>query len=134
MAVVWNDNNLELGVVDLDADHKRKVDALNKVEFLLDNGAEMFAIAKALDELLKGTSEHFAREEELMRRTGYSDRGEHADLHAEFLARLSKLHARSFKGEAVVDARAEIDFFSEWMSTHIQNADRAFVRWLHPEN
>lgn len=133
MAVIWNDNNLELGIADVDADHKRKIDALNKVEFLLDNDAESSVVAKALDELLKGTAEHFAREEVLMRRTKFPRIAEHQALHSEFLDRLSRLHAASYKGDELIDARAEIDFFSDWMSAHIQNADRDFVRWLHPE-
>jgi hemerythrin-like metal-binding protein len=133
MPIHWNDNIYRLGVEDIDHDHRHKIDILNTVEFLLNNGAAQDVIAKALDELIKGTAEHFQREEKLMRRTKYPALDKHAELHREFLERLCKLHADNFRGEGQIDARAEIDFFSDWMSVHIQNADRNYVHWLHPE-
>ncbi|CAA6605760.1 hypothetical protein MTBLM1_60293 [Rhodospirillaceae bacterium LM-1] len=133
MAIEWNERVFRLGVDDIDADHHRKIEALNKVEFLIESEAEASVIAKALDELIKRAAEHFAREEELMRRTRYPALDKHIELHKEFLERLSSLHASSFSAEKQTDARAELDFFSDWMSVHIQNADRNYVHWLHPE-
>jgi len=106
---------------------------LNRVDFLVEQEAEPEVIAKALLSLITGTAEHFEREEKLMRRTKYPALPAHAELHREFLGRILKLHAASFKGSMHMDARAELDFFSDWMSVHIQNADRNFVHWLHPE-
>lgn len=133
MAIAWSDNLLMLGVEDIDADHKQKIEALNRVDFLIEQEAEPEVVAKALHDLMTGTVEHFAREEKLMRRTKYPALPAHAELHREFLERLGKLHAASFHGQGQMDARAELDFFSDWMSAHIQNADRNFVHWLHPE-
>ncbi len=133
MAIIWSDGIYRLGVEDIDTDHHKKVEALNTVEFLIENDAEAAVIAKALGDLIKGAAEHFAREEDLMRRTKYPALSKHAELHKEFLERLSRLHAASFNDEQQIDARAELDFFSDWMSVHIQNADRNYVHWLHPE-
>jgi hemerythrin-like metal-binding protein len=133
MPIVWSDSIYRLGVEDIDVDHRHKIEALNKVEFLIENGAEPDVVAKALDELIKGTAEHFSHEEKLMKRTKYPAIGKHAELHHEFLERLRRLHADNFSNGGQVDARAELDFFSDWMSVHIQNADRNYVHWLHPE-
>ncbi|MBF0167251.1 MAG: hemerythrin family protein [Alphaproteobacteria bacterium] len=133
MVIAWNEGAFCLGIEDIDADHKKKIEAINKVEDLIDSRAASTIIATALQELIDGTASHFAREEDLMRRTKYPALANHAELHAEFLDRLGQLHAASFKDEAQIDARAELDFFADWMAVHIQNADRNYMHWLKPE-
>lgn len=133
MTIVWNDETYRLGVEDIDTDHKGKIEALNQVEHLIEEHAPPDHVASALDALIGRTAEHFAHEEALMRRTKYPAVAKHAELHAEFLERLKHLHASSFKGDGQIDARAELAFFADWMSVHIQNADRNYVHWLHPE-
>lgn len=134
MTIVWNDEAHCLGLEDIDADHMKKIEAINKVESLIDSQAASQKIGQALEDLIQGTASHFAREEDLMRRTKYPALTKHAELHKEFLERLGRLHASSFKNDQQIDARAELEFFSDWMSVHIQNADRNYVHWLHPEN
>ncbi|MCF8468362.1 MAG: hemerythrin domain-containing protein [Sneathiella sp.] len=81
----------ELGVPEVDADHRELLAIMKKIESLADAGA-FDDCGPLLDELIDFSVAHFAREEEMLVEVGYPN----ADIHKEYHGRLLD-RARSVK-------------------------------------
>jgi hemerythrin len=78
--------------------------------------------------LFKYTRQHFAYEEELMRKVGFPHYEQHLRMHDRLVSRLGAL------GDSIVQStmdRAELEvFISDWALGHIPNADAQLARYL----
>ena len=123
-AIEWQDA-YSVGIDQLDADHKRLIDIINRVD---DADRERRSITWALDELSDYARYHFTREEETMAAAGYAGIKAHKNRHREFLdwlrsVRLSLKMAPETQFHLGADLR---DYLSRWLTGHILVEDMKY--------
>jgi hemerythrin-like metal-binding protein len=79
--------------------------------------------------LLDYVTEHFTDEEGLMRDSAYPAANYHASLHADLSRRLAPFVISEANAEPV-DVERLVEFFIDWLTTHILHHDREFTTWL----
>lgn len=124
---------MSLGDADIDADHKRLIDTLNRLHYMHRAGDERTEIAAVLDELADYCERHFEREEALMRRCGFPDLDRHAALHRQLRSALDEF-ARAYHDDPEgFDAAAFYDFVSDWILVHVLDEDMKLRPHLRAE-
>ncbi len=78
--------SFELGIAEVDEDHRGMLAIMKKIEQAADNEAYDLC-NELLDELLDFTVMHFKREEEMLTEVGYPNVDIHKKYHTELLAR-----------------------------------------------
>ena len=81
-------------------------------------------VGKVLDDLVRYTKFHFAREEEFFAKTGYPA-VEHKKEHAELVKQAEALQSRYKSGEVALSIEA-LDFLKDWLTIHIQGTDKKY--------
>lgn len=87
------------------------------------------AIEFVLDELLGYTAQHFAREEALMDRIGFTDLAEHRHVHQQMLAEVRQLQQRLDASAPHVGEELTL-FLGDWLTRHILVEDLRYAPLL----
>ena len=126
--VVWSDA-LSAGHDRIDSDHRELIDIFNRLNdaMVLGHGSEI--IKTTLAELTAYTVEHFAREEEMMRKTRYPEFAAHKRAHDDFVAKVADLKAKVDSGEGTVTIEV-MEFVKDWLTAHICRVDRQLGHFL----
>ncbi|MGE5505059.1 MAG: bacteriohemerythrin [Actinomycetota bacterium] len=125
--VQWSDDLL-LQVDAIDNDHKKLFALINEIFATAHHGPA--AINDAIGALWTYTKEHFAREQDSMRRANYPGMDAHAYEHEHLIFQLETLTNRLMDAgpEAIDDGLAT--FLEEWLTGHILKFDRAYADYL----
>jgi hemerythrin len=121
---------VELGVPEMDAEHKEQLLWMNRLGTAVARGASAEEIAVDLDALIGYLEAHFMSEQIMMRENAYPAFKAHRLEHDEAVAILSRIRERHAAG----DAQALQDLLtalSGWLVSHIHSSDRdlaAFAR------
>lgn len=119
----------EVGVREIDLQHRRLFDLANQLADAVRIGKGHDVIGEVLAELVRYTQTHFAFEEQLMNQHHYAAVGEHKQLHQNLVQQVTEFKRRFNAKEAtVVDEM--LQFFTEWLSKHIMDTDKALARDL----
>jgi hemerythrin len=114
----------EIGIAEIDAQHRRLFDLLNQLRSWSGKGYEYAATIDTLNELADYTHTHFAVEESLMRMLRYPDINVHIAEH-ERLKKMLEEYRHSILKEG---SRIELsDFIKAWLIDHISKVDREYV-------
>lgn len=84
MNVTWVDT-FELGVPEIDGDHRTIIHLMNLVEDALTGGRKREEMVALIDRLFAFTSDHFRREEMLLEGWGFGEVEHHALYHSTLL-------------------------------------------------
>lgn len=121
---------LEVGVAEIDADHRVLVELLNRMQAACGREDRDEAIA-VLEELERYTHYHFSLEDRLMAECAYEFAAEHAREHRELFYEVKHQIDDLLDGERTLGEVAQ--FMQRWLLRHIAGADRllaeAIVRW-----
>ncbi len=124
--IVWG-KKLELGIKEIDDQHKKLIGLINKADLSLQN-----KVVKRSDfeEILKGLLEyvrvHFTTEEKYFYKFDYEGTAEHLLQHANFTQKILKFKDRFDKEE---DIGTELfDFLKAWLEAHLKVMDRKYVK------
>ena len=109
---------LELGVPEVDSDHRTLVELLNRIT----TATEREEALEVLDQLERYTGYHFAREEALMAEYGYEFAGEHVREHQDLFFEVKNQIEDLLTNERGV--REVGQFMQRWLLRHIAGADR----------
>lgn len=123
MSLEWK-NSYKIGHEEIDAQHQQLFKLINKVLEAKDKGA-LTAGAMAL---FQYTREHFAHEEQLMKRLNYPAMAGHQAQHDSLISRLNEVAARIANDtldHAVLEA-----FLSDWLLTHIATTDIKLAAYI----
>ena len=112
----------EVGVPEIDAQHKQLMGYVNQMfdAMVANSGAD--AVGEVLEQLLAYTKMHFEFEERLMRHGKAVGFEAHQATHQMLLARVLELKERNAAGEERVDEKA-IDLLRDWLVDHILHSD-----------
>ncbi|MCB1830674.1 MAG: bacteriohemerythrin [Chromatiaceae bacterium] len=126
--VEWKES-YTVGVDELDDDHKRLIELLNRFQtaYKYHTGEEFER--QALNELVDYTKYHFEREEKMMEEAGYPDLEEHKNIHQMMIAKVRVFQEQyRQKGHEALDGVA--NFLSDWLLDHINGTDKKYGPYL----
>ncbi|MBI5899870.1 MAG: bacteriohemerythrin [Rhodocyclales bacterium] len=115
--------NFEIGIAELDAQHKRLHALLLRLREAVGKHYG-YATKAILDELSIETRIHFAVEESLMRMLSFPGVEAHVAEHQTLRDQLEKFRKRAQDFEVADDLA---DFIQQWLNDHVDRFDREFV-------
>ena len=122
---VWDDRFVT-GVGSIDEDHQVLLGLVNRLHNAMLTGTARKDIENIIDEMVRYTKSHFAREEDLMLKTQYSELAEHKLLHAHFVTKSIQFRD-DFKSGKIGLSVAIFSFLKDWLSGHILDIDKNMV-------
>ena len=123
MAVFEWSADLEIGVFELDLQHRSLVAIANQFHDAVESGRPEHTIQWILDELLLYTKMHFETEEKYMRRYEHEQSSVHKSEHAEMLKAMRRFKRKLKAGEDIADE--VLDFLGAWLAEHLTGLDRS---------
>ena len=124
MAILAWVPELDTGIDEIDRQHRRIVDYINKL-YELRESPDREALGDVIGEMVDYTLSHFVFEETLIENAGYMFAGPHKKVHELFTRRVSEMQTRFDAGE---DVAAELHgMLSRWLFNHIRNEDLGYV-------
>lgn len=124
MSELWP-ADLSLGVPAMDADHSRLAHLIARFEKAATEAGGSSQAHAVLLELIEAASEHFLKEQDEMRGSGYPSFEAHVQEHNRLLDRILSLgEDRELWREAAGGA------LRVWLTDHIRTADHAFAVYL----
>jgi hemerythrin-like metal-binding protein len=120
---------LSVGVLQIDAQHKRLFELCAGLHRLMSAGAGRAALAPILEELIAYTRTHFRDEEKLMEQHRFPGREAHKALH-EALTRQVLEFQQGFAAGKVSLSVQMLSFLKTWLVEHIGGNDRRVAAWL----
>ncbi len=117
--------DLNTGIDVIDAQHRRIVDYINRLQIAIDeeDRQEMEAVFK---ELVDYTVTHFTFEEGLQDQAGYEFRGAHKKVHKLFVRKLEEHQLQFQKGDTTVAVKVNA-MLRSWLVNHIKSDDADYV-------
>lgn len=127
--IEWKES-YSVGVPAVDHEHKELISLVNALQVALVGDAGEDEIDRALGELMRGISAHFALEERFMAEHRYDRLAEHKADHERLLDELRDL----MEGRAEGPAEAVSERLGDWFAVHFRTHDARLHRALgdHP--
>jgi hemerythrin len=121
----WN-RDFETGIPDVDRQHRRLVDIVNRLGDLLTENKIVFSdIEGTIKELIDYAQYHFREEQKMMIDTGM-DRNylsHHFEIHKSFLEEINYLRS-DISQDNLASAKKMLDFLVHWLVYHILGEDQ----------
>ena len=115
---------LDTGIAEIDTQHKRILDYINKLHDLR-SSPDRAALGDVIGETVDYTLSHFAFEESVIESAGYMFAGPHKKVHELFTRKVAEMQSRFDAGE---DIATELHgMLSRWLFNHIRNEDHGYV-------
>jgi hemerythrin len=127
----WHES-METGYPKVDNQHRALYELVNDLNASSMLGASQERETDALSRIVRYASQHFATEEELMRRFDYSGMAEHCAVHAEFAEAVQGLVAARATGKGH-SMRELAEFMENWLATHVSTFDRPLVDYVRAQ-
>ena len=115
---------LDTGIAEIDRQHRRIVDYINRL-YELRSSPDREGLGDVIGEMIDYTVSHFVFEESLIESAGYMFAGPHKKVHELFTRRVIEMQTRFDAGE---DVAAELHgMLSRWLFNHIRNEDHGYI-------
>jgi len=124
MAILQWVPDLDTGIQEIDIQHRRIVDYINRL-YELRESPDRTALADVIAETVDYTISHFAFEEGMIEDAGYMFSGPHKRVHELFTRRVAEMQSRFEAGEDI--ANELHGMLSRWLFNHIRNEDHGYV-------
>ena len=112
----------EIGVPQIDSEHRRLADMVNAFHETHLRGASREEIPHLLNQLIAYAEEHFQHEEKLMRDSGYPRLDEQRALHEELVTSIFAINEKFAADRSKAGAEA-MQFIKNWLLDHIVKHD-----------
>jgi len=123
--------DMEVGVLEIDAQHKELVDRLNALMSMGHDAASKEETQKTLDLLEEYIVKHFADEEELQRKNKYPEYESHKKMHELYIGEFQKLKKEfADNGHSIKFTMDLNNSLINWIVKHIKSADVELGRFL----
>ncbi|ARU04650.1 hemerythrin [Comamonas serinivorans] len=116
--------DLDTGIHEIDVQHRRIVDYINRLNSAR-MGSDRAAIGAVIEETIDYTLSHFAFEEALMVDAGYLYSGPHKRVHELFTKRVTEFRTRFEAGEDIADELHGM--LGRWLINHIRADDVGYL-------
>jgi len=127
--IQWNDELYNVGIEEIDSQHKILVGIINEIYREIDKSQEdesnRLLVLSLLDKLGDYTQYHFSSEEKYFSRLSKNDCELHRLQHKHFIEQISDM-VQDFKmGELCLSEL--LYFLTDWLISHIQIEDKKFI-------
>jgi len=127
--IKWQDS-YSVGIDDIDHDHKKLINLLNKFSTAYDFAMCEEFEREALNDLVNYTVYHFKKEEELLEKYNYPDFDAHKKQHQAMINKVNGfVELYNEKGHNALNEISE--FLSNWLINHINGTDKEYTEHLH---
>ncbi|MBN2087364.1 hemerythrin family protein [Candidatus Peregrinibacteria bacterium] len=127
--IIWEKEH-ELGIKEIDEQHKKLIEIMNHLCETINSGKENYFVDEILDDLRDYAMAHFQTEEKYFIEFKYEDAEEHRKQHNKFFSAL-KLFKRDLDiGEEHV-AKELTEFLENWLFNHMMKYDKKYVECFH---
>jgi len=124
--IKWRED-FEVGVAEVDHEHRELIELINSLHELMDKGANHDQVVESLGEIYAQIAAHFALEEKMMRRTRYPALAEHKQDHETLLDDLRDIMDEVEDDGAFDERQLSIDL-ERWFSDHFRTHDAKLHR------
>lgn len=125
----WRDA-YSVGIPEIDDQHKGLVRLINKLQEAMMEGHGKSVLSGILDDLIRYTQSHFAFEEGMLRKRGYSQLAAHCAEHKRLTGEVVGLRDK-FKNGKVTVSMEVMKFLKDWLANHIMSRDQAYAKELN---
>jgi hemerythrin len=123
--IPWKEQ-YEVGVKEIDEQHRHLLDIINQVIALIEKKNEWKTTSSIIDSLINYAYNHFSTEERYMLESGYPELSWHVRLHLEFLRKVFALSEGAKQKSP--DAHQEIlTYLEKWYYEHVLEIDRKYM-------
>ena len=130
--ITWNKKLMSVGIEEIDLQHKKLIDLLNKVIISIQNGNQIQDIEKFIDVALEYIKYHFSAEEKYFKNSNMEEKDifRHKEEHKFFIKKINDLHLKlkddySFKSNYGIEITTELNsLLSKWIVHHILVEDK----------
>ena len=129
MALLTWSSSMEVGIGEIDRQHKKLVDLINTLHEGMLAKKTKEALGKTLAELISYTKSHFGTEEKYFDRFGYPDAAKHKKEHVAFAGKVLDFQ-KKFEDGSILISMEIMTFLREWLVKHIQGSDKAYGPFL----
>jgi hemerythrin len=129
MALIQWNNNLSVGIAEIDGQHQRLVKLINDLNDAMKVGKGKEITGKILNELTSYTLNHFATEEKYFDKFNYPESVAHKDEHSKFVQKVSAFK-NDFEESRVSITIPIMNFLSDWLKNHIAVIDKKYQPFL----
>jgi hemerythrin len=126
--ITWSDK-LSVKVTQLDEQHKKLIEILNRLHDAMKVGKGKEILEEVLSSLIIYTQKHFAAEEELMKVNSYPGYAVHKQEHNQLVTQVLDVQKQMQTG--VVLSQQVMNFLKNWLETHIQGTDKKYGPFLN---
>ncbi len=129
MLMTW-EQSLELGVPEMDREHKKLVAHANKLFEAIKNKGSDREIIDLLKFLARYTTEHFDHEERFQKKIQYPDLKAHHVIHEEFKKTVRDMLKEVEENGLTAKMKIDINTLTiRWLQNHIGVDDRKIARY-----
>jgi len=126
----WN-KSFEIGIVEVDLQHRRLVDIINSLAAVIVESGKLPEVQMLFSQLMQYATTHFHDEELIMAKSSLAE-GEkrlHLQAHREFVEKAKEiiLHPDLLKSEV---SQQVLEFLTTWLISHILGSDKKIARAL----
>ncbi|MEW8506403.1 MAG: bacteriohemerythrin [Candidatus Thiodiazotropha sp.] len=127
--VTWSDE-FSINVKELDEQHQKMLDIVNKLHQAVEECREQEILYRLLTELYQHTQLHFSTEDELMKKYNFPGFEQHRHEHRVLLQHLGNLVEGVSNGKNPT-FRSDYDVSSDWVLIHIFKSDKDLGLFLN---
>lgn len=127
--IEWTDKN-KVNIQEVDDQHQRLFDILNRLHDAVSQGKEQGEVFAILDELIDYTVYHFQTEEKLYVEHGFPGYEEHKAAHDELTGTAVELQGKLREGSATISFEL-LDFLHDWLMDHTLGLDQEMGPYLN---
>ena len=122
---VWDDK-YSVGVKLMDDHHKRLFDIFNQLHDALGSRQSAEVMGRITKDLLDYTIYHFAEEQKMLEKIGYTSLTHHKSLHKKFIDEISSYNDMVDQGQGVFAATKLFNTSMKWLLEHIMTIDKGY--------
>lgn len=126
--IEWS-SELSVGFSQIDEEHKKLVDLVNRLHEAMSKGKSSQILGSLFDEMVSYTQTHFHSEERLMKDHAYPEIIAHVKEHQDLIRQVGDLHEKYKAGTALLSI-ATMDFLKKWLASHILGTDLKLGNFL----
>lgn len=123
--IEWTEK-YELGIKEIDNQHKGLVILINELFELMSQGKAKNHLEDIFNHLTDYTKKHFFAEEKLMIKYAYTGYDEHKAEHKIFIEKLGELKTDFANGKTTISLEI-LNFLKDWLLNHIRITDQKYV-------
>ncbi len=125
----WTDE-YSVGVDQIDTEHMKLIDMINKAYDTAENGNDEVVLSQLVADMLDYATVHFSTEAALMKEYGYPESADHMQEHGDFTAKIVTAGGDPSQDWSKDPVRV-FRFLGNWLTNHILKTDKELGKFLN---